>query len=217
MRNKLLIVLTLISLSTNMLFGNSVFKINTLPDSLVPLFRYNMNVALFKGSEDSVYVVNVDGDIIFRGPKTTTITFNSNLDFDGVNEEGHPLQVRNDLNLDGVYPIVIRDGVDRSTYAIDYNGRIVIEKGKYENISYFVDGYARVSKDDKWGVIDVNAKEIVPLSVSDESHFFINHNIWQYFESDSKWHMIDNHGKDVCSFDEISYNHDPSMRHIVEK
>lgn len=216
MKNRLLIVLTFISLSVNALSGNGNFKINTLPDSLVPLFRYNMNVALFKGNEDSVYVVNVDGDIIFKGPKTTSIMFNSNLDFYGVNEDGDPLNVRNDLNLDGVYPIVIREGDDHSTYAIDYKGHTVIKKGKYDIISNFVDGYARVSKDDKWGIIDVNSKEIVPLSASEGFHFFINHNIWQYFESDSKWHMIDNQGKDVCSFDQVTYNYDTSFP-LVEK
>ncbi len=219
MKNKFLAVLTfisIISISVNALSGNGVFKINTLPDSLLPLFRYNMNVALFKGSKDSVYLVNIDGDIIFKGPKTTNIMFNSNLDFYGVNEVGDPLLVRNDLNLDGVYPIVISDYIDRSPYTIDYKGHVVIEKGKYDYISYFVDGYARVSKDDKWGIIDVNSNEVVPLSAPDDYHFFINHNIWQFFESDSKWHMIDNHGKDVCSFDQVTHNYN-TAKLLVEK
>lgn len=214
MKNVLLIVLAIISLSANAIAENGKFKINSLPDSLVPIFRYNMNVALFQGkNNDSVYVVNLKGDLIFKGPNKDNVIFNSNIDFNGV---GDALFTRYDFNLDGVYPIVIKDDVDNSTYAIDYNGHTIIQKGKYDFISAFVDGYARVYKDDQWGVIDINSKEIVPLSISDASLIFINHNIWVYYENDSKWHMIDNHGKDVCSFDQVTHNYNTTMS-LVEK
>lgn len=214
MKNIVLFILTVASFLTSVSVVGENTKYDILTKSL-PLFRYNMNVAVYKGVDDSIFVVNRDGKIIFKGPNSVDVVFNSNIDFDG-NNDGSPLITRFDFNLDGVYPIFIKDKKDHSTYAIDYNGRVVIKKGTYDFIFPFVDGYSRVSKNEKWGIIDVNGKEIVPLVASDIYKFFINHNIWQYFESDSKWHMIDNQGRDVCSFDEVTFNYN-IHKALVEK
>ena len=49
--------------------------------------------------------------------------------------------------------------------------RLLIEESKYDFVSDYTDGLAKVRKGDKWGFIDTNNTLIIPLIYDDASVF----------------------------------------------
>ncbi|MDO5046725.1 WG repeat-containing protein [Campylobacter sp.] len=69
--------------------------------------------------------------------------------------------------LEGDYlTAAFHDGLSRVGFHkqgyMDKTGKLVIDK-IYDNAADFKNGFAEVSKGEKWGVIDVNGKEVVPI------------------------------------------------------
>lgn len=219
--NKIVIVLILFfAQSVSALTKQELNRFNEVSKNLKPTFQYNMNVSLFKGNNDSTFIVSNEGKIIKGLSKYELVCFNSNQQFaSGKIDDVAYLRERPDLDLGGKYPIVICDVTDIDSivsYALRYNGEVLIEKGTYDAIEFFIDGYARVKKNNLWGVINSEGIVVVPLSLHDRSHIFINHNIWIYNESVSKWQMLNEKGDVVCSYDEVDYNIDKRLK-LAEK
>lgn len=61
---------------------------------------------------------------------------------------------------------------DKETYAINKRGERVFKISGYMEVASFVDGYAKVMKDGKWGCIDVTGKEIIPCMYEAVGDFF---------------------------------------------
>lgn len=217
--NKVFLILILFFAQTlSALTKQELNRFNEVTKNLTPTFRYNMNVALFKGDSDSTFIVSNDGRIIKGLSQYELVIFNSNLqEKSGSIDELVDLIERSDLDMDGEYPLVIRDITDLdsvATYAIRYNGDVVVKKGIYDGIECFVDGYAKVCKDHLWGVINKEGAVVVPLSLHDCNHIFINHNVWIYAEGISKWQMLNEKGEVVCSYDEVDYNIDKRLKRV---
>ena len=217
--NKVFLILILFFAQTlSALTKQELNRFNEVTKNLTPTFRYNMNVTLFKGDSDSTFIVSNDGRIIKGLSQYELVIFNSNLqEKSGSIDELVDLIERSDLDMDGEYPLVIRDITDLdsvATYAIRYNGDVVVKKGIYDGIECFVDGYAKVCKDHLWGVINKEGAVVVPLSLHDCNHIFINHNVWIYAEGISKWQMLNEKGEVVCSYDEVDYNIDKRLKRV---
>ncbi len=80
---------------------------------------------------------------------------------------------------------------DGSEFFIDKTG-----KGKYDYVSNFEEGLARVKLNEKWGVIDKTHKEVVPPRYDYISTFFFNEGLASV-QLNKKWGFIDKTGKEV--------------------
>lgn len=75
---------------------------------------------------------------------------------------------------------------------IDIDGKVIVSKGKYSWIDSFDNGLARVNLYDgekkKYGIIDEEGNEVLPLAYS---------NIWNFFKKNREWITIE--AIDECS------------------
>ena len=55
----------------------------------------------------------------------------------------------------------------------DLQGNVIVKYGKYNWIDKFWKGLSRVNKNDKWGVINMEGEEVIPL---------VYENIWKFYD-----------------------------------
>jgi hypothetical protein len=105
-----------------------------------------------------------------------------------------------------------KSGRDKYGYSSVETGEIVIPL-QYDDAGYFIDGFALVCKDGRWGVIDTDGNAVVPLIYDNASFDWVYHNE-KYFANgvipmllDGKWGLVNSKGKEVTAFkyDNISY------------
>lgn len=83
---------------------------------------------------------------------------------------------------------------------INEQSEIVIHP-KYESVSEFIDGLAKVKRNTKWGFIDSNDKEVIPCSYDEARDFcegvaIVKRNKTEVFGSDT-WGFVDKTGKEI--------------------
>ena len=102
---------------------------------------------------------------------------------------------------------MMKDGsVDSSAYgAIDKTGKVVI-KVKYDYVSSFSEGFARV-KNNKYGFVDKTGKEITAIQYTDAKDFSGG---FAAVQKDGKWGYIDKLGEEVipCAYDDTTSFYD---------
>ena len=55
---------------------------------------------------------------------------------------------------------------------VDREGNVIVPYGKYSFIDGFAKSYARVKKDNKWGIINEKDKEVLPVIYDNIQNFF---------------------------------------------
>ena len=139
-------------------------------------------------------------DIIVLGRANTNITKSGNNSvkylFDAYNGYGHCIAsscLSIALSTDKKLISVEKDG----HYVLNSQGVIIVPKGVYSWIDGFDHGFARVregritngkiANDAKWGIIDKNGQEILPLEYDD---------IWAFYGIETTFIVVEKDGKE---------------------
>jgi hypothetical protein len=139
-------------------------------------------------------------DIIVLGRANTNITKSGNNSvkylFDAYNGYGHCIAsscLSIALSTDKKLISVEKDG----HYVLNSQGVIIVPKGVYSWIDGFDHGFARVREgritngkivnDAKWGIIDKNGQEILPLEYDD---------IWAFYGTETTFIVVEKDGKE---------------------
>ena len=139
-------------------------------------------------------------DIIVLGRANTNITKSGNNSvkylFDAYNGYGHCIAsscLSIALSTDKKLISVEKDG----HYVLNSQGVIIVPKGVYSWIDGFDHGFARVregritngkiANDAKWGIIDKNGQEILPLEYDD---------IWAFYGTETTFIVVEKDGKE---------------------
>jgi hypothetical protein len=139
-------------------------------------------------------------DIIVLGRANTNITKSDNNSvkylFDAFNGYGHCIAsscLSIALSTDKKLISVEKDG----HYVLNSQGVIIVPKGVYSWIDGFDHGFARVREgritngkivnDAKWGIIDKNGQEILPLEYDD---------IWAFYGTETTFIVVEKDGKE---------------------
>ena len=90
---------------------------------------------------------------------------------------------------------------------IDKNGNVVVEP-KYQNVGYFINGYAGVASNNRWGIIDYTGKEIAPCKYDEfQMYAYGDDRLWFSEENvgvalvyqDEKPVFVDNSGNEITT------------------
>jgi hypothetical protein len=98
-----------------------------------------------------------------------------------------------------------KSGRKKYSYSSVETGKIVIPL-QYDDVGHFIDGFALVCKDGKWGVIDTEGNAVVPLIYDNSSHDWVYHNEIYFANGvipmllDGKWGLVNSKGKEVTVF-----------------
>lgn len=96
----------------------------------------------------------------------------------------------NSVTLGSLITVIGDDGC----FAMDYTGKVIIPKGRYAWMDGFDDGLARVNKTiegkTKWGIIDCNGEEVVPLDYDKIWNFYGKNMDGTNFEKDGQKYYL---------------------------
>lgn len=76
------------------------------------------------------------------------------------------------ISISDDYTLFTLKNYDKGYCVVDRNSNVIVPYGDYSIIDGFTDGYARVKKDNKWGIIDKQGK--VALSVEYDNIWFFH-------------------------------------------